>query len=126
MSEVQIGTADPDYEIYRTEVSHRPNTKVGELSVVTSSQTEIEMEMKETACGVVIPEMTVIPDTGVTMVVSDVNIWDDFGNSGIGKSYELTDANNDRLVIQIYEAVQVSPGVQGQVENSNAADFFHD
>ena len=69
--------------------------------------------MRDTACGVDIPEMTVIPDAGVTMVITDVDIWDDLGNQVTGKSYELTDANNDRLVIQIHEAVQVSPGVKG-------------
>ena len=38
VDDIQIGTADSDYEIYRTEVPHRPNTKVGHMNIRTKDQ----------------------------------------------------------------------------------------
>ena len=73
----------------------------------------IEITLKDSGCGVDIPEMTVIPEPGVNIAVSNVNLFDEFGNAVTGKSYELTNSGGKKLVIQIHEAVKVTPGVRG-------------
>ena len=55
-------------------------------------------------------------DSGVTLVVTDANLWDDFGTPVVGKTYELTDTNNNQIKIDIFEAVGISPGVEGHFQ----------
>ena len=50
------------------------------FSLPNNHDLEIELEMIATGCGVDIPEMTVIPEQGATVTVTDVNLWDEEGN----------------------------------------------
>ena len=79
-------------------------------------RTEMTFEYDTAECGVDIPEFQIIGEPGVKVEVTDVNIWDDFGNEIAAKQYSLTDQQNRNIVLEVSEAVKLSPGVTGFVQ----------
>ena len=113
---VELGNAGQGYYIERTEVGHKPNTKITRIDHRNKGSKEITLEYETAQCGVDIPEMEVIAQNGHTLEVEDVDAWDDDGNIVKGKSYKVTDEQNRQVVIEIVELVQLSPGVQGSFQ----------
>ena len=114
IDDVELGIASPDYAIVRDVSAHRPNTKILQLNVgVNNQDKDLQLDMQATGCGIDIPEMTVIPESGATVTVVDINVFDINDNPVVGKAYELRNNNGDLVVIEIYEFQKISPGISG-------------
>lgn len=116
IDQIEMGVAEPGYFVEQTEVAHRPNTKVTYIHIRNHHRTEMTFEYDTAECGVDIPEFEIIGEPGVQVEKTEVNIWDEFGNDIKATQYSLTDAQNRNIILEVSEAVKLSPGVTGLVQ----------
>ena len=80
---------------------------------VNSRDFEIDLELFATGCGADIPEMTIIPEDGVTLQVTERDAFDEVGNMVKATQYKMTNSEHKIVTIQIHEHVKISPGIIG-------------
>ena len=103
------------YQVIREVAPLRPNAKVLQMNVgFNSNIMQMDFDIEVGTCAIDIPEMTIVPGPGISITVSDVDLWDNFGNPKVGKSYSLTDNTGTTMILQYHEHQPVSPGLSGQ------------